>query len=353
MEKNSTLLAGDIGGTKILLAIYEWDRIPIQKYKKKYFSSDWSSAEDVVFDFIKSIPEGVKKPDHGCLAVAGRLEKDIVKLTNLPWTIEIEKIYAAAGTKKLEIVNDFEVLVYGLEFLENHQIRNIQNSKRGRFSDGVFAIIGAGTGLGIARGLKVKEKIISLPSEGGHVEFSPRNEEEWKLSNWLKKELSISRLATERVVSGTGLGNIAKWLLISKDDKSHSLYHLATEWDFGNTSAPKSVGDLPSLVSNAAKQGDRLMLSALKIWLSAYGSVVGDLALQELCYSGLWISGGTASKHLNGLQSKTFLEALHNKGRFKPLLEDMPVTALIDQEAGLFSAACKAHRMDEQGGRLD
>ena len=94
------------------------------------------------------------------------------------------------------------------------------------------------------------------------------------------------------------------------------------------------------------------MKRALEIWLEAYGSAAGDLALQELCTGGLWVGGGTASKQLAGLQSATFLNALRNKGRFQNLVSSLSITALIDPEAGLFSAACRARMLAEPGGTL-
>ena len=91
---------------------------------------------------------------------------------------------------------------------------------------------------------------------------------------------------------------------------------------------------------------------ALELWLAAYGSAAGDLALQELCTGGLWIGGGTAAKQLPGLQSATFLAPLRDKGRFQPFLEGLKITAVTDPEAGLFSAACRARMLSEQGGTL-
>ena len=94
------------------------------------------------------------------------------------------------------------------------------------------------------------------------------------------------------------------------------------------------------------------MQRALQLWLGAYGSAAGDLALQELCTGGLRVGGGTASKQLKGLQSASFLNAMRDKGRFRELIEGMKVTAVIDPDAGLFSAACRARMLAESGGTL-
>ena len=94
------------------------------------------------------------------------------------------------------------------------------------------------------------------------------------------------------------------------------------------------------------------MQRALQLWLEAYGSAAGDLALQELCTGGLWVGGGTASKQLKGLRSESFLNAMRDKGRFRELIEGLRVTAVIDPNAGLFSAACRARMLAEPGGTL-
>jgi len=110
--------------------------------------------------------------------------------------------------------------------------------------------------------------------------------------------------------------------------------------------------DLPALVWEKANNGDKLMSEALQLWLNAYGSAAGDLALQELCSSGLWIAGGTAVKNLNGINSSNFLDAFSNKGRFQSYLKQIPLIVLKDPEATLFSSACRAHLIAESNEKL-
>ena len=95
----------------------------------------------------------------------------------------------------------------------------------------------------------------------------------------------------------------------------------------------------------AAAAGDRLAADALDLWLGAYGSVCGDLALASLSRGGLWLAGGTAAKLLAGLRSSTFLEPFLNKGRLRSTLEPVPITAVLDPAVGSFSAACRARML--------
>ncbi len=333
------LLAADIGGTKTLLGIFYWDGIYLKNiFQKHYFSYQWASIETMLDNFIESLPNEIELPTHGCIAVAGPVQNGFAKTTNLNWTLEEKQICASTGLKKIELINDFCVLLYGIPFLKNDQYFTIQTPINKTSADGVIAILGAGTGLGVARGIISSNKIIALPSEGGHKEFAPRTQDEWHLTNWLKSDLELQRLSVERIVSGTGLGHIARWLLQTSNTKNHPLRKISNDW---RNQLP-NYQDLPALASEAAQNGDPLMQQAVQIWLSAYGSVAGDLALQELCNAGLWICGGTASKHLKGLCSKTFLQALRSKGRFQPFIEELPVMALTDPNATLFSSACRA-----------
>jgi glucokinase len=203
----------------------------------------------------------------------------------------------------------------------------------------------------MARGLPAADGWLAMPSEGGHREFAPRTEAEWDLAQWLKQDLGLQRLSIERIVSGTGLGHVMNWLLHRESGIQHCLRAHAHAWRTITADQP-GYEDLPSITGKAAADGDPLATEALKLWLGAYGSVAGDLALQELCVGGLWIGGGTAQKNLEGLHSNHFLEPLRSKGRFRSLIEGLTIRAIIDPEAGLFSAACRARDLAESGGTL-
>ena len=343
------LLAGDLGGTKTILAIYSSDKYPKKLFNKKYISSEWKSFYSIFEDFISQLPKHISLPEYGCIGVAGPIKGKKVNITNLGWNIDTKKLSLTSKINNIELINDFSVLIYGIPFFKESQYEVIQgtlNSNRESNKE-LVAIIGAGTGLGMSRGLITSKSISVLPSEGGHREFSPRTEDEWKLVNWLKNRLSLERISIERIVSGTGLGIIARWKIDDSNEQNHPLQKVLKEIDFNDL-----VIDLPALVWEKANMKDKLMSEALQIWLNAYGSAAGDLALQELCSSGLWIAGGTAVKNLNGINSSNFLDAFSNKGRFQTYLKEIPLIVLKDPEATLFSSACRALLIAESNERL-
>ena len=195
-------------------------------------------------------------------------------------------------------------------------------------------MLGAGTGLGVAYGVPSPAGLVAMASEAAHGEFAPRSQAEWELKQWLGRELGLERVSIERVVSGTGLGDLARWLLhCHHPSGDHPLCHLP------------QPSELPAAVAAAASRGDRLAGEALGLWISCYGSVCGDLALAGLSHGGIWLAGGTAAKLLDQLRSAGFLEAFLAKGRLAPVLAQMPITAVLDPEIGQFSAACRARML--------
>ena len=344
------LLAGDLGGTKTILAVSSNEKYPKNLFNKYYISSEWKSFYSIFEDFIKQLPNHISLPKYGCIGVAGPVKGKEVKITNLGWYIESEKLSLLSKIKRIELINDFSVLIYGIPFLKEFQYDVIQGSLNPKTKDSqeIIAIIGAGTGLGISRGVVTPHNISIFPSEGGHQEFSPRTEDEWELVKWLKKKLNLKRISIERIVSGTGLGMIARWKLDDPSQNLHPLQKVLNQID----SDDSHIVDFPALVWEKANMKDKLMLEALQLWINAYGSAAGDLALQELCTSGLWIAGGTAVKNLNGINSSNFLDAFSNKGRFQSYLKEIPLIVLKDPEATLFSSACRAHLIAKSNGRL-
>ena len=329
----STLLAGDIGGTKTLLAIYalEGDRLS-QRRAERFVSADWADFGELVNHFLAAEPSS-SRPTHACFAVAGPVQQGRVKLTNLPWQLEQSALASHCKLQQVDLVNDFAVLIYGLPHVQPDQHALLRPALSGPDPQAPVAILGAGTGLGVAIGVPTGAGLKAMASEASHAEFAPRSEAEWQLKCWLKQDLQIERVSIERVVSGTGLGEVMRWLLATDPDAAgHPLTHVDSN-------------DRPAATAMAAAAGDPVARRAMDLWLGTYGSTAGDLALQTLCSGGLWVGGGTAGKLLEELQSPAFLGPLQQKGRLSSVLEQVPVYALTDPEAGLFSAACRARML--------
>jgi glucokinase len=333
------LLAGDIGGTKTLLSLYRSTPAGLECLKESRYPSDaWTHLAPMVRDFLAGTDSlGFPHPEVACFAVAGPVEGGQARLTNLNWHLGERDLTADCGLSRVELVNDFAVLVYGLPHLQPHQLAEV---RPGQAREGApLLVLGAGTGLGVAMGVPTPSGLMALPTEGGHGSFAPRTPEEWRLARWLQADLGLERLSIERVVSGTGLGAVARWLLVERHPGGD--HPLCAELAEG--------GDWPGAVAEAAHGGNSLAMEARQLWLGAYGAVTGDLALTTLCQGGIWLAGGTAAKQLEGLRSPAFLDAFLAKGRLRPVLEPIPIQAITDAAVGVYSAACRA-RMLADGG---
>jgi len=335
-------LACDLGGTKVLLGIFETsinNDSPKLMFKKKYVSCNWNSFDSILKDFLKNECKNIPHPSCACFAVAGPLSNNNAKIINLSWNISGNALQRKFNFKSCELINDFAVQIYGIPFLKKNQYSTIQNGSHAEGANNdLHAIVGAGTGLGIARGIISGKKVKVLASEGGHVEYAPKSRLEWELKIWLKNYLKVERISCERIISGTGLSRIAEWRLSKPDAQNHPLQQYFKKIKIFDAERK----ELPEKICNLSKEGDQLMIEVERIWLGAYASLLGDVALQELCFGGLWISGGTASKHFKNFKSDLFLKQFFDKGRLKDILKTIPIKVILDEDFGLFSAACRA-----------
>jgi len=265
-------LACDLGGTKVLLGIFERviNDSPKLLFKKKYISSDWGSFDLIVEDFLKKECKNITYPSSACFAVAGPLSKNNAKIINLSWNISGNALQNKFNFKSCELINDFAVQIYGIPFLKKDQYSTIQygSDSEGANND-LHAIVGAGTGLGIARGLISGNKVKVLASEGGHVEYSPKSKLEWELKIWLKNYLEVERISCERIISGVGLSRIAEWRLSKPDAQNHPLQKYLKEIKISDAARK----ELPEKICNLSKEGDQLMMEVERIWLGAYASL--------------------------------------------------------------------------------
>ncbi|KEF43290.1 MAG: glucokinase [Cyanobium sp. CACIAM 14] len=336
----SLLLAGDIGGTKTLLSLWRQSlERPELLREERYVSPAWNDLAPMVRHFLAGDAAAGEPVAAACFAVAGPVREGTARLTNLPWRLEAKALAGALELPRVELVNDFAVLIHGLPRLASGQTASVRDGEHD--PQAPVLILGAGTGLGVAMGVPTPAGLQPIASEAAHGEFAPRSRREWELKEWLRADLGIERVSIERVVSGTGLGHVARWLLqVRHPTGDHPLSASARRWMEAGDGPSRA--DLPAEVAGAAAAGDPLAGEALSLWLGAYGSVCGDLALVCLSRGGVWLAGGTAAKLLDGLRSQAFLEAFLSKGRLRGALEPIAITALVDPGVGAFSAACRA-----------
>ncbi len=323
----SLVLAGDVGATKTNLGFFlKGKRRPVSRVIETYHSSKSSNIEDIIEIFIKSHPLPVTEV---CLGVAGPVQNGRCKTTNLPWDISENRIKRRFGFRYVHLMNDLTATAHIVPYLTGNElfVLNRANIRTGQN----IALIAPGTGLGEALLVYNKNRgYISVPSEGGHVDFPSKNDTEIGLWRYLRKR--YGHVSIERILSGPGLFNIYSWL---KDSGRYK----EPKW------LAKKIREMePSkaITESALNRRQPLCEKTLDIFVSILGAAAGNLALTGMTTGGVYIGGGIPPKILPKLQGKIFRESFTNKGRFKTLMERIPVYVILNDKAALFGAAAAA-----------
>jgi glucokinase len=321
------ILAGDIGGTKCNLAFYEQrEGALVENGRKRFPSHQYPHLEDVISQFVHSVaqPAGKRVTAAG-FGVAGPVRDGVCVATNLPWKVDSHRLAALLGLSRVSLVNDLEANAYGIPALVAKDFEMLQPGAPG--AQGPQAVISAGTGLGEA-GLYWDGKMHHpISSEGGHGDLAARNETEDALLVYLRKR--FGSVSCERVLSGPGLLNVYEFLRDTGRGSEEPWLREAMQKD-----------DPSAVISHAALE-DRspVCVQVLDMFIGLYGAEAGNLALTMLATGGVFVGGGIAPKILPKLRGPLFLEAFLSKGRLRPLLEQIPVRVILNDDTALLGAA--------------
>jgi glucokinase len=323
------VLAGDIGGTKTVLAVYavEPGRDPVGVRQQAYASKAYAGLEQVVAEFLAAGGERVSAAAFG---IAGPVVDDAVTTTNLPWRIEAAALSAALGGVRVRLMNDLETTAYGALVLPPAQVRTLTP---GVGRPGNRAVIAAGTGLGQAFLYWDGTRHHAAATEGGHVDFAPRDAREVGLLEYLRRQ--YPRVSYERVLSGPGLVNVFRFLT---DDLGRPV---AAE-----VSRRLADEDPAAVIGEAGVRGVcATCVEALDMFAAIYGAQAGNLALTVMAIGGVYVGGGIVTKILPALARGGFLTAFTAKGRYAAFMTDIPVHVLLDPGTALVGAAHAARAL--------
>jgi glucokinase len=320
------LLAADIGGTKANLWLFEQDGARRRVRNEATLpSADYASASSVVRSFLKEA-----RVEAAVVAIAGPVLEGRAQTPNLPWVVEQTRIAEAAGTDRVELINDLVATAYGIPELGSTALATLQEGTR---AEGMIAVIAAGTGLGEAMLVRDGSRQIAVPSEGGHADFAPGDEVEAALLEHLAKR--HGHVSWERVVSGPGLLAIYRFLIESgRAEETRSLVSKMT------------AGDASAAIAEAAlTRSDPAADHALDVFVRAYGAEAGNLALKAFATGGVYVAGGIAPKILDRLRTGAFMQRFLGKGRYAELLGRIPVKVVLEPRAALMGAAQRAAQL--------
>ncbi|WP_411849037.1 glucokinase [Yersinia ruckeri] len=304
-------LVGDVGGTNARLALCAVATGEISQ-AKTYSGLEFDSLEAVIRHYLAEHDVAIK---DACIAIACPITGDWVAMTNHSWAFSIVEMQKNLGLQTLQVINDFTAVSMAVPMLSEQDVIQFGGGKAQPGKP--VAVYGAGTGLGVAHLVHFDRRWLSLPGEGGHVDFAPNNEEEDRILAVLRQELG--HVSVERVLSGSGLVNLYRGIVIADHRVPENL-------------APKDVTE--RALADSCIDCRR----ALSLFCVIMGRFGGNLALNLSTFGGVYIAGGIVPRFMAFFRASGFRTAFEDKGRFKDFLTEIPVYMITHQQPGLLGA---------------
>jgi len=324
------LLAGDIGGTKTVLAVFEedptdFDHEPI--FEEVFPSSQFDSLEAIIHKFLKDKTVNLS---GACFGVAGPVVDKHAEVTNLDWLINSDVIGDLLGVKA-RLLNDLESIANAVPYLEPEDLYVLNEGIPS--SEGAIAVIAPGTGLGEAFLVWDGLRYEPYPSEGGHAAFAPTSALQIDLLTfWLQR---MEHVSYERLCSGIGIPNIYKFL-------KESSWYEEPQW-LGKALA-EAADPTPVIVSTAVEETAEICVETLNLFMEILGGEAANLALKILATGGVYVGGGIPPRILPQLAAGRFMDVFRSKGRFSHMMATMPVYVIRNPKVALYGAAYGALR---------
>jgi glucokinase len=323
------ILAGDIGGTKCNLALFEFHGEDHKKVADhRYESHDFASFDEVIKEFLSDTSKQIRESAEGKIeaagfGVAGPVIDHRVKATNLPWIVDGPTLAGQLATDHIVLLNDLEATGYGLAFMKPAEISTLNRGTP--LPQSTQALLAAGTGLGEAILFWDGNHYVVASSEGGHTDFAPRTEREIELLRYMKKRHEF--VSVELILSGRGFRTIHEFLDATVRHPSFDV---------------PEADSAPEITQMALARQCSVCVETLNLWVSIYGAEAGNLALKVLARGGVWVAGGIAVKIRKKMEDGTFFRAFCEKEKFAALMAQIPIYMVLNEEAPLIGAMSQA-----------
>jgi glucokinase len=323
-EQSDRVLAADIGGTNARFALAEpRGGKPRMVFQRTYPTKSFADFEPALAAFLGEARAAAAMgplPPRAAIAIAGPVDRHAGRLTNrTAWTIDLSALREDLGVQA-RLINDFLAQAHAVARSGPEDWIELQAGQPA--PNGTIALVGAGTGLGVASLTWDGQAYRAQPSEGGHVAFAPADERQLDLA----REIMAShggRASAERVISGAGLARIHAFLR-------------------ARAGRPEAALEPAAISARALEERGSLSAQALAVFIRCYGSFAGDMALTFLARGGLYVCGGIAAKLAQRFAEGDFIEAFRYKGRHSALAASIPVRLVTNQNLGLIGAALAA-----------
>jgi len=324
--ENQFLLAGDIGGTKTILALFSHEKGPLHPlFEASYASDSYSGLDPIIEDFFSRADTSAAT---ACFGVAGPVRGTRAIITNLPWQPDTKLLQATHGFSQATLINDLVANGHAIPHLQQSDLFIINEGLKS--TEGALGIIAPGTGLGEAIFIWDGSRYLAVPSEGGHSDFAPTSDLEYDLFRFVATR--YGHVSYDRICSGRGIPVIydffKKQCLLEEPDWLEE--QLAT------------ADDPAPVIVNAALDAARsceICRRTLQLFITILGAEAGNLALKGLTTGGIYLGGGIPPRILPLIRKDLFMASFADKGRMSYLMTDIPVKVILNPNAALIGAA--------------
>jgi glucokinase len=318
-------LAGDIGGTKTVLALFSTETGPFHPFEREIFlSRDFASLDEVVKKYLSRRELSIVGASFG---VAGPVKEGRAEATNLPWTIDTRWLSSPLDGAPVWLLNDLSAIAHAVPYLTSADIHTIIHGEKNPRA--VLGVIAPGTGLGEAFLVWNGARYEAHPSEGGHANFGPANQDELELFGYLLPRLD--HVSYERVCSGKAIPDLYGFL---RDIRK------VAEPVWLKESLTSALDPTRVILQAAVEEKAEICVETLNLFLDILASEAGNLALKIMATGGIYIGGGIPPRILSKIDKERFKKTFTRKGRLSDLLSKIPVYVIVKPDVALFGAAC-------------
>jgi glucokinase len=320
------ILAGDVGGTKCNLALFTENNGKLEAiFRERFASKEFAQFDLIIREFTRrAAPHvGQEKIRAAGFGVAGPVINNRIHATNLPWVVDADTLAQEVGVNSVVLVNDLGATGHSLEHLPPEDFCVLSSGKP--VPHATRALLAAGTGLGEGILFWTGTRYKVVPSEGGHSDYAPRNDQQIELLKFMRNR--YPQVSWELILSGRGFRTLHEFI-------APSVKHPVFE--------DPDADPAPFITRSGLDRSCPVCVDTLDLWTSIYGAEAGNLALKVLALGGVYVAGGIAVKILPKMQDGTFLNAFRDKWHFNKMLTDVPVSIVLNESAPLIGAAYEA-----------
>jgi glucokinase len=326
LQGGKVILAGDVGGTKCNLALFaERDGKLEFVYRRRFASKEFAQFDLIVKEFSRQAAPYLhdQKVTAAGFGVAGPVVNNRIHATNLPWVVDADTLARELAVEPIVLMNDLGATGHSLEHLapEDFCVLNQGTPVKG----GTRALLAAGTGLGEGILFWEGTRYKVVPSEGGHTDFAPRTDQQIELLRFMRRR--YPQVSWELILSGRGFRTLHEFIAPSV---KHPIFE------------DPDADPAPYITKSAVDKSCPVCVEALDLWTTIYGGEAGNLALKVLALGGVYVAGGIAVKILSKMQDGAFFASFKDKWHFTAMLEDVPVSIVLNESAPLIGAAYEA-----------